>query len=314
MNSTDATRIDRMSRDDFRISAAQQINALTTESVSRKASRKISSSRSTNPQPTQTRAPQPTQTRAPQPTQTRAPQPTQTRAPQPTQTRAPQPTQTRAPQPTQARASQPAAQDIPRRPQRPQLPPAEIILKKGEKYSLTKNNPLSTNLRVGIGWDFSSAVDYDIDIEAFILNEREVVPDDSWIVFYGQLKSPDNAVIHRGDSSNGANFGADCEQIDVNLSLIDKGISKIAFVVTINEAKLHGYNFSGIKNAHIRISDVKTGKEIVRYQLTDYYKEVVSMVVGELYLRNGEWRFNPVGMGTGDDLEGLCNRYGIEVK
>ena len=298
MNSTDATRIDRMSRDDFRISAAQQINALTTESVSRKASRKISSSRSTNPQPTQTRAPQPTQTRAPQPTQTRAPQPTQTRVPQPAQTRAPQP----------------VAQDIPRRPQRPQLPPAEIILKKGEKYSLTKNNPSSTNLRVGIGWDFSSAVDYDIDIEAFILNEREVVPDDSWIVFYGQLKSPDNAVIHRGDSSNGANFGADCEQIDVNLSLIDKEISKIAFVVTINEAKLHGYNFSGIKNAHIRISDVKTGKEIVRYQLTDYYKEVVSMVVGELYLRNGEWRFNPVGMGTGDDLEGLCNRYGIEVK
>ena len=298
MNSTDATRIDRMSRDDFRISAAQQINALTTESVSRKASRKISSSRSTNPQPTQTRAPQPTQTRAPQPTQTRAPQPTQARASQPTQTRAPQP----------------VAQDIPRRPQRPQLPPAEIILKKGEKYSLTKNNPSSTNLRVGIGWDFSSAVDYDIDIEAFILNEREVVPDDSWIVFYGQLKSPDNAVIHRGDSSNGANFGADCEQIDVNLSLIDKEISKIAFVVTINEAKLHGYNFSGIKNAHIRISDVKTGKEIVRYQLTDYYKEVVSMVVGELYLRNGEWRFNPVGMGTGDDLEGLCNRYGIEVK
>ncbi len=290
MNSTDATRIDRMSRDDFRISAAQQINALTTESVSRKASRKISSSRSTNPQPTQTRAPQPTQTRAPQPTQARASQPTQTRAPQP------------------------VAQDIPRRPQRPQLPPAEIILKKGEKYSLTKNNPSSTNLRVGIGWDFSSAVDYDIDIEAFILNEREVVPDDSWIVFYGQLKSPDNAVIHRGDSSNGANFGADCEQIDVNLSLIDKEISKIAFVVTINEAKLHGYNFSGIKNAHIRISDVKTGKEIVRYQLTDYYKEVVSMVVGELYLRNGEWRFNPVGMGTGDDLEGLCNRYGIEVK
>ena len=282
MNSTDATRIDRMSRDDFRISAAQQINALTTESVSRKASRKISSSRSTNPQPTQTRAPQPTQTRVPQPAQTRAPQP--------------------------------AAQNIPRRPQRPQLPPAEKILKKGEKYSLTKNNPSSTNLREGIGWDFSSAVDYDIDIEAFILNEREVVPDDSWIVFYGQLKSPDNAVIHRGDSSNGANFGADCEQIDVNLSLIDKEISKIAFVVTINEAKLHGYNFSGIKNAHIRISDVKTGKEIVRYQLTDYYKEVVSMVVGELYLRNGEWRFNPVGMGTGDDLEGLCNRYGIEVK
>ena len=297
MNCTEATRIDRMSRDDFRISTAQQLNRLTTESVSRKASRTVSSY-SANQKPAQNRVPQPTQNRAPQPTQNRAPQPTQNRAPQTTQTR----------------ATQPIAPSAPRRPQRPQLPPAEKILQKGEKYSLTKNNPSSTNLRVGIGWDFSAAVDYDVDIEAFMLNEREVVPDDSWIVFYGQLKSPDNAVVHRGDSSSGTNFGADCEQIDVNLSIIDKRISKIAFVVTINEAKLHGYNFSGMKNAHIRLSDVKTGKEIVRYQLTDYYKEVVSMVVGELYFRNGEWRFNPVGMGTGDDLEGLCNRYGIEVK
>ena len=84
--------------------------------------------------------------------------------------------------------------------------------------------------------------------------------------------------------------------------------------MTINEAKQHGYNFSGMKDAYIRFTDMSSGKEIFRYELTDYYREVVSMVVGELYFRNGEWRFNPVGMGTGDDLEGLCNRYGIEVK
>lgn len=199
-------------------------------------------------------------------------------------------------------------------PLRDKLPPAEKLLKKGEKYSITKNHPSAVSLRAGIGWDFSGTQVYDIDIEAFMLDETEKVPDDSWIVFYGQLRSPDGSVIHRGDSSEGKKFGADCEQIDIKLDSVSRHISKIALVMTINEAKQHGYNFSGMKDAYIRFTDMSSGKEIFRYELTDYYREVVSMVVGELYFRNGEWRFNPVGMGTGDDLEGLCNRYGIEVK
>ena len=214
-----------------------------------------------------------------------------------------------APQP-----QRPVPQQAPvRKPPRPALPPAQRLLKKGEKYSLSKNHSDISHFRVGIGWDMATPVEYDVDIEAFLLNDSEKVPDDSWIVFYGQLQSPDDSVIHRGDSSGGTNFGPDCEQIEVNLKKLNMDITKIAFVITINEAKQRGYNFSGLKNAYIRFIDVKTGKEFIRYQLTDYYREVVSMVVGELYFRNGEWRFNPVGMGTGDDLEGLCNRYGIEV-
>lgn len=209
-----------------------------------------------------------------------------------------------APQPVRQTTSSPAPVM-----KRSALPPAQKLLKKGEKYSISKNHPEIKYFRVGIGWDSS----YDVDVEAFMLRDDEKVPDDSWIVFYGQLKSPDGAVIHHGDSSGGGNFGPDCEQIDVNLNSLSHDIVKIAFVVTINEAKLHGYNFSGMRNAYVRFMDAKTGNEILRYQLTDYYREVVSMVVGELYFRNGEWRFNPVGMGTGDDLEGLCNRYGIEV-
>lgn len=209
---------------------------------------------------------------------------------------------------------QPVAPAAPPARRRPPLPAPVRLLRKGEKFSLTKNAPSATSLRIGIGWDFSASVQYDVDIEAFMLGADEKVPGDEWIVFYGQLQSPDSAVKHRGDSSSSGLNEADCEQIDIDLSKVDKQITKIALVVTINEAKLHGYNFSGIKDAYIRISDNRTGKEIVRYELTDYYREVVSMVVGEIYFRNNEWRFNPVGMGTGDDLEGLCNRYGIEVK
>ncbi len=231
----------------------------------------------------------------------------------PNQSNAPaQPNQNAAPPSRSAAPTPPAQPAVPKRKRLP-LPAANKLLKKGEKYSISKNHPGVNRLRVGIGWDMAVPVEYDMDLEAFLLNETEKVPDDSWIVYYGQLRSPDASVIHRGEADSGNDFGPDCEQIDVSLNNVSRQISKIAFVLTINEAKKNRYNFSGIKNAYIRITDISSGKELFRYELTDYYREVVSMVVGEMYMRNGEWKFNPVGMGTDDDLEGLCNRYGIEV-
>ena len=187
-----------------------------------------------------------------------------------------------------------------------------VILKKGQKTSLSKIAPNLKNIRIGLGWDAGANTNYDLDSEVFLLGANEKVLGDNWFVFYGQLASPDGAVIHHGDSSDGAGCGDD-EIIDINLSQLNPQVAKLVFVVTINEAKENGYNFGQIKNAYIRVIDNSTGKELVKFSLSEYYKEVVSMVVGEIYLKGGEWRFNPVGMGTGDDLEGLCVRYGVNV-
>ena len=187
-----------------------------------------------------------------------------------------------------------------------------VILKKGQKTSLSKIAPNLKNIRIGLGWDAGANTNYDLDSEVFLLGANEKVLGDNWFVFYGQLASPDGAVIHHGDSSDGAG-GGDDEIIDINLSQLNPQVAKLVFVVTINEAKENGYNFGQIQNAYIRVIDNSTGKELVKFSLSEYYKEVVSMVVGEIYLKNGEWRFNPVGMGTGDDLEGLCIKYGVNV-
>jgi len=187
-----------------------------------------------------------------------------------------------------------------------------VILKKGQKMSLSKMAPNLKNIRIGLGWDAGVNTNYDLDSEVFLLGANEKVLGDNWFVFYGQLASPDGAVIHHGDSSDGAGYGDD-EIIDINLSQLNPQVAKLVFVVTINEAKENGYNFGQIKNAYIRVIDNSTGKELVKFSLSEYYKEVVSMVVGEIYLKGGEWRFNPVGMGTGDDLEGLCIKYGVNV-
>ena len=66
-------------------------------------------------------------------------------------------------------------------------------------------------------------------------------------------------------------------------------------------------------NAYVRIVDKQTGKELIKFQLTEYYNTVCSMVIGELYKHNGEWKFSPIGDGTADDLTGLCVRYGVNI-
>jgi tellurium resistance protein TerD len=68
-----------------------------------------------------------------------------------------------------------------------------------------------------------------------------------------------------------------------------------------------------VANAYVRVVDKTTGQEINRFELTDYYSNVTSMVVGELYRYNGAWKFNAVGDGVARDLAGLCEMYGVNV-
>ena len=183
------------------------------------------------------------------------------------------------------------------------LPKGQVVIS-GQKVSLSKINPNINDIDVCITYDVSSNL-YDLDSEAFLLGENEKVLGENWFVFYNQKTSPDNAVKH---SSNGSE-----EIINVKLKEVDPKVKKIVFVLTINEAMKNNLNFSGVSNACVKVIDKSQNKELVRFELTEYYKEVISMMVGEIYLKNGEWRFNAIGNGTKDDLLGLCTRFGVDA-
>ena len=186
-----------------------------------------------------------------------------------------------------------------------------VRLKKGQKFGLAgPNGAPMLNLKVALGWDILNQ-QCDLDSSAFMLGANGKVLGDDWFVFYGSTTSPDGSVIHSGDSS-GAGDGDD-EVISVSLQRINQQVEKIVFVVTINEALEMGLNFSMVANAYIRIVNADTNQEIARFDLTNYYSNVTSMMVGELYKRNGEWKFNPIGDGISADLMGLCERYGVNV-
>lgn len=71
-------------------------------------------------------------------------------------------------------------------------------------------------------------------------------------------------------------------------------------------------NFGMLEDAYIRIMD-PAGTELVSFKMDEYYTNVTSMMIGELYLHNGAWKFNAIGNGVAKDLAGLCGLYGVQV-
>ena len=189
-----------------------------------------------------------------------------------------------------------------------------VVLSKGQKVSLSKMNSALDMIEVGLGWDVATntAIPYDLDAEAFMLGADGKVLSDDWFIFYNQPMSPDGSCKHMGDNKDGSGVGDD-EVIQLQLSRVNPQVAKIAFVVSINEALQRGHNFGGVKNAYVRVVDKSTNKELIKFNLTDFFADVTSMTVGELYLKNGEWRFNAVGQGLKTDLAGLCNFYGVNI-
>lgn len=207
----------------------------------------------------------------------------------------------RSPQPSSAPSAPPAQPTM-----QFSMPSLLHPLQKGQKTALDLPGA-RPRLTIGVGWSVTDPR-CDVDVSAFLLAGNNRVPSDDWFVFYGQNQSPDRSVFFHGEPG-----GNDRQRIDVDLSLLDPRICKIALVLTINEALEQHLNFSMIQNAYIRILSSATQKELLSFQLTDYYSNVTSMTIGELYLHNQQWKFNPVGNGVSQDLAGQCAIYGVEI-
>ena len=188
-----------------------------------------------------------------------------------------------------------------------------ISLQKGQRVSLEKVSPGLEAVFVGLGWDVNksdSRSDFDLDTSVFLLGSDEKLISDNHLVFYNNLKSPDpdHSVEHMGDNLTGAGEGDD-EVVIINLKKVPEDIQKITFVVTIYDGEKRGQNFGQVSNAFVRLVDVKTKEEVLRYDLTEDYSIETAMIMGELYRKDGEWRMSAVGQGYEGGLQAILNRY-----
>lgn len=181
-----------------------------------------------------------------------------------------------------------------------------INLQKGQKIDLTKGGGGLRQVMVGLGWDeaeqprgFFAPKPQPIDCDASAIlcgaNGRVVSNDVSQCcVYFGNLRHPSGAIVHQGDNLTGEGDGDD-EQIMVNLPMVPAQVDKIVFVVNIYDARLRNQHFGMIRNAFIRLVNMDYHTEICRFNLSENYNNMTGLVVGEIYRKNGEWKFNAIG-------------------
>lgn len=181
-----------------------------------------------------------------------------------------------------------------------------INLEKGQRVNVDL-----LKFTIGLGWDTntsSTGSAFDLDASVFILGENKKLISDEYFIFYNNLKSPDGAVAHTGDNLDGEGEGDD-ESVKINLNSITPQATEIVIVVTIHQAEERKQNFGQVHNSFIRIFNTDTQEEILKYELEEDFSVETAVEFGRIYKRNGQWKFEAIGVGQKGGLQEYLNTY-----
>ncbi|CAN5282504.1 TerD family protein [soil metagenome] len=132
----------------------------------------------------------------------------------------------------------------------------------------------------------------DIDISCFGLDANGQLSDDRYMVFFNQKSCPgDGVTLELGNG--GATFATD-------VSRLPDSIHKLVFTASINgEGTMR----------RLGSSNLRLGSTSFSFSGADFQDEK-ALIVGELYKRDGQWRFSAVGQGFNGGLSALLKHFG----
>lgn len=170
---------------------------------------------------------------------------------------------------------------------------------------MSKGSNLSVGasvVRVELAWAAGPGVP-DIDASALLLTEGGRVRDDGDFVFYNQPRHKSAAVTHLGKRSA---TGAATDTMEVDLGAVEAAVERIVLC-----ASADGGTFGQVPGLVLRLLDAGNGTEVARFDMAAGTE--TAFIGGELYRRQGQWKFRAVGQGYASGLAGLATDFGITV-
>ncbi|MEU2250818.1 TerD family protein [Streptomyces sp. NPDC019224] len=158
-------------------------------------------------------------------------------------------------------------------------------------------------VRVEMGWRTAPGTP-DVDASALLLLASGKVRDDGDFIFYNQPAHASGSVRHEGRRTAG---GAATDTLAVDLARVEPAIDRVVLA-----ASADGGTFGRVSGLYVRVLDAVNGAELARFDSSDATVET-AFILGELYRRQGAWKFRAVGQGYGSGLEGLATDFGISV-
>ncbi|MFB7632206.1 TerD family protein [Streptomyces sp. NPDC056149] len=157
-------------------------------------------------------------------------------------------------------------------------------------------------VRVELGWRSAPGTP-DVDASALLLTAGRVRGDADF-VFYNQPVHASGAVRHEGKRPAD---GTLVDALSIDLAAVEAAVDTVVLA-----ASADGGGFGAVPGLSIRVLDAGSGAELARFDSTDATTET-AFVLGELYRRQGGWKFRAVGQGYASGLAGLATDFGISV-
>ncbi|ONK12849.1 VWA domain-containing protein [Streptomyces sp. MP131-18] len=155
-------------------------------------------------------------------------------------------------------------------------------------------------VRAVLSWAAGRPDAPDADASALLLTGEGKVRGDGDFVFYNQPEHASGAVRHVGKQP-----GADA--VEVHLNALEPGIERVVLA-----ASADGGTFGELPGLRLLLQDAASGAELAAFDMTA--DSETAFVSGELYRRNGQWKFRAVGQGYDSGLAGLATDFGISVE
>ncbi|CDG16329.1 MULTISPECIES: TerD family protein [Xenorhabdus] len=138
-----------------------------------------------------------------------------------------------------------------------------------------------------------------VDVSAFRLYADGKVKGDPDMVFYGQPVNDDNTVRLTGGNINTA--------FSVNLPALSQDVQKVAFTATCDGHQ----TISNLRNLSIRVE--LNSSVILQGEVEVQGRSEAALILGELYRRNGEWKFRFIAQGFNGGLKPLAEHFGVDI-
>jgi tellurium resistance protein TerD len=187
----------------------------------------------------------------------------------------------------------------------------QAIMTRGANVSLTREVPTLTGVVLGVTWNagLEKVLNDNLVVATILCGANGRALSLQHFIFFNQLASPDLSVHALSEA-----LGGDQEQVEVDLSGVPPEVERVVVILYVNEGPAQRRTLGQLKTCVIRVLDLHGNNELVRSEdLAPALTSETSLALGELYRRDGEWKFKVLGTGYAGGIAAVAADYGLPL-
>lgn len=126
------------------------------------------------------------------------------------------------------------------------------------------------------------------------------------LIFFNELTVPPGAVRYVPDDER--------ERIEVDLAAVPAEVDRVVFLTYVNPDPRHPGSLTALRRLSVGVISPR-GTEVARFtpdRVDD--PSITALILGELYRRDGWWKFRAVGQGFTGGIADVTRAYGLSIR